>query len=164
MDVDLRLRCLPRSAFSGHVGPISCSLACDVFLNVMFRRLKKRQITLGAKRSRCVLKEMIGDLGQRDVGCGPSSPRIAAAWLSIRAERRSPPCTRASQEPVPRHSLTSSIAVDGATGGSAPTTHAFVFHRPDDADAQVRRQGFGSAPLWRLILCTLPAALQPVPV
>ena len=52
-------------------------------------------------------------------GVASTRARISAAWRSIRAERWSPPCTRASQAPVLRQSFTSSIAVDGATPNRA---------------------------------------------
>jgi hypothetical protein len=50
---------------------------------------------------------------------------------SIRAERRSPPCAAASQAPVLRHALTSSIAVDGAT----PLAHALCLADVTNSDA-----------------------------
>lgn len=81
----------------------------------MLRRSKKRQTTLGAKRSPWTLKRWSAISASVMLGVAPTRERISAACPSIRAERRSPPCAPASQAPVLRHSLTSSIAVDGAT-------------------------------------------------
>ena len=64
-------------------------------------------------------EQMAGDLGQRYVRCDLDQGKDLRRMVSIRAERRSPPCTRASQVPVLRHSLTSSIAEDGATPNRA---------------------------------------------
>ena len=115
LDVDLRLRRLPRRAFGGHVRPILLAGVRCFFERVMLRRSKKRQTTLATNCSPCALKRWSAISASVISGVALTRARISAAWLSIRAERRSPPCARASQASVLRHSLTSSIAVDGAT-------------------------------------------------
>ena len=114
------------------------------FLNVMLRRSKNRQSTLGAKPSPCVLNRWSASSASVTSGVASTRARISPAWLSIRAERRSPPCTAAFASPLAdqfdrrrrRHT---------EPAGRASTAHSLNFHCPNDAKTKIRRKRFGHA-------------------
>ena len=139
MDVDLRLRRLPRRASAATSGR-SCSLACAVFferdvaaIEEPPKHARHETLAVGFKRWSAISASVMS-------GVASTSERISAACPWIRAERRFPPCAPASQPPVLCQTLTSSIAVDAPrrTGRRRLEAHALIFHGPNNAKAKVR--------------------------
>ena len=68
----------------------SCSLACEVFFERDVAAIEEPPERARHETFTVHFEEMVGDLGKRHVGVASTRAKISAAWLSIRAERRSP--------------------------------------------------------------------------
>jgi hypothetical protein len=111
----------------------------------MSRRSKKRQSTLGTKRSLCG-KQMLADLHERDIrrflykGEDLYGVRLDPPGAPVATLRTS--LAGARLFPLP-YQFDHSGWRDAETGRGRPAAHALLLHGPDDATAQIQRERFG---------------------
>lgn len=147
LDVDLRLRCLPRRAFSGHVRPILLAgVRCFFERDVAAIEEPPNHARHEALAVR--FEEMVGDLGQRHIRCGPDQGEDLRR-MALDPGRAPVPTlhtrlTGACAPPL-AHQLDRRRRRHTEPAGSASTAHALIFHGPNDAKTKIRRKGFGHA-------------------